>query len=78
MANSKTYREILQKTYDIYKEKWCDARGYNLSECDEEVGFQGECYACIREFEAYEFSDEECMRHILDDNDYKEWEALDK
>lgn len=44
------------KMYESYKRSWCKARGYDLEAMDEEVGINGECYACFDEWYANEFA----------------------
>lgn len=43
------------KLYQQYKSDWCEARGYNLCDIDEEVGINGECYACFEEWYQNEY-----------------------
>lgn len=43
--------------YEIYKRDWCDARGYRLEDMDEEVGINGECYACFDEWYNNEYAE---------------------
>lgn len=43
--------------YEIYKRDWCDARGYKLEDMDEEVGINGECYACFDEWYNDEYAE---------------------
>ena len=40
----------LRELYEQYKRDWCDARGYKLEDMDEEIGINGECYACFDEW----------------------------
>lgn len=44
------------KMYESYKRSWCKARGYDIENMDEEVGIDGECYACFDEWYANEFA----------------------
>ena len=44
------------KLYEQYKLEWCKARGYKLEDMDEEVGINGECYACFDEWYHNEFA----------------------
>ena len=41
---------ILRPTYELYKRNWCDTRGYILEDMNEDVGINGECYACFDEW----------------------------
>lgn len=43
-------KEALNELYEEYKSYWCEVRGYNLEDLDEEVGINGECYACFDEW----------------------------
>ncbi len=52
------YEKLLQTAYSKYRKEWCDERGYHLSEYDPEIGFNGECFVCLAEFEDNEFQDE--------------------
>lgn len=40
----------VHQAYEQYKQQWCEERGYNLSDIDEEIGIHGECYVCFDEF----------------------------
>lgn len=45
-----------EEMYDLYKRAWCESRGYDLETIDEEVGINGECYACFDEWYANEYA----------------------
>jgi hypothetical protein len=45
-----------EKMYEFYKRSWCKDRGYDLEAMDEEVGINGECYACFDEWYSNEFA----------------------
>ena len=63
---SDTQFDILAKqTYELYKKDWCDSRGYNLQDYDEELGFNGESFACFDEYRETEFQDSEYMKYLL-------------
>ena len=47
----------LREMYEQYKRDWCEARGYNLEDMDEEVGINGECYACFDEWYDNEYAE---------------------
>ena len=44
------------KMYESYKRSWCKSRGYDLEAMDEEIGINGECYACFDEWYANEYA----------------------
>ena len=67
------YLQLLKKSHSLYKKDWCDARGYQLSSVDEEVGINGECFACLDEFEQNEFQDKAYMKSILSHEDFILW-----
>lgn len=70
------YNAFVKECYEKYKADWCSERGYKLADIDEEVGIHGECYACLEEFEEFEFQDAEYMNALLSANDFAKWEAL--
>lgn len=41
---------IVKLMYETYKIRWCEDRGYNISDVNEEVGINGECYVCFDEW----------------------------
>jgi hypothetical protein len=43
--------------YQEYKHEWCAARGYKLEDMDEEIGINGECYACFDEWYDNEYAE---------------------
>lgn len=49
------YKMDLRELYEQYKRDWCSARGYTLEDMDEEVGINGECYACFDEWYVDEY-----------------------
>lgn len=42
--------ELNDYLYLLYQEDWCQQRGCNIEELDEEFGINGECYVCLEEF----------------------------
>jgi hypothetical protein len=61
----------LHELHEKYKQHWCISRGYDVADVDEEVGINGECYACLGEFEKNEFQDEKYMIWLLATTDFK-------
>ena len=61
----KTKEFVISVAYGWYVEDWCNARGYNPCDIDEEVGVNGECYVCLEEFEDNEFDDTEYMTYLF-------------
>lgn len=50
------YKMDLRDLYEKYKRDWCAARGYELIDTEiEEVGINGECYACFDEWYQNEY-----------------------
>lgn len=45
-----------QEMYELYKQAWCESRGYDPEAMDENVGTNGECYACFDEWYANEYA----------------------
>lgn len=52
-------KEALDELYEEYKRDWCEVRCYNLEDIDEEVGINGECYACFDEWYNNEYLEKE-------------------
>lgn len=52
----------LSELYEDYKREWCEVRGYDMEAMDEEVGMNGECYACFDEWYVSEYA-------MMEDND---------
>ena len=60
--------EIRKLLYEYYKKDWCLSRGYSLSEIDEEIGINGECYVCFEEFLDNEYQDDEYIETLAREN----------
>ena len=67
IINSTRFDILALLAYDLYKQDWCEIRGYNLKDYDEEHGFGGESFICYNEFKGAEFRDEEYMANLLGD-----------
>jgi len=61
--------------YLLYQLDWAKSRNYNIADYDVENGFNGESWVFFEEFMGAELHDEEYMRCLLDDNDFKLWSA---
>lgn len=72
----KAYLTLVEDSYEIYKNNWCEERGYDIAQIDEEYGINGECYVCLSEFETNEFQYEDYMSGILDEEDYVKWNKI--
>lgn len=72
-----SYDYLLKKSYGRYKWDWCKQRGCKPEDVDEEIGINGECFACIEEFENNEYQDREFMRNLLCDEEFGWWEIRD-
>jgi hypothetical protein len=59
---------LAKRAYDLYVNDWCESRGYDLKDYDEEHGFNGESFVCFGEFQDAEFKDEEYMKSLLGDD----------
>jgi len=59
------YTFLLLKTYELYKEDWCQERGYNLKDINDEFGINGEIFVCLNEFEECEFQDKKYINYLL-------------
>lgn len=77
LSQDKLYDEFLEKAYELYKQDWCSQRGYILGE-ENENGFNGELYVCKDEFADCEFNDENCMKSLLDSDDFVIWKSLNR
>ena len=73
-----SYDYLLKKSYGRYKWDWCKQRGCKPEDVDEEIGINGECFACIEEFENNEYQDREFMRNLLCGEEFGWWEIRDK
>ena len=69
------FEEILKNAYQKYVKDWCETRGYAPLDVDSEIGINGECYACINEFEQNEFQDRSLMRRLLTDEEFMSWDC---
>ena len=69
------FKEILKNAYEKYVNDWCETRGYALETVDPEIGVNGECYACINEFEQNEFQDRSLMRRLLTEKEFMSWDC---
>jgi hypothetical protein len=67
---------ILARAYEIYKQRWCESRGYNPEDADEENGFDGELYVCMDEFECCEFQEDECMSEWLNELEFAAYKRI--
>ena len=45
-----------QEMYELYKQAWCEDRGYDPEAMDEENGINGEYYACFDEWYTNEYA----------------------
>ena len=58
---------LAARVYEMYKKDWCDSRGHDIKDYDDENGFNGESFVCFGEFTNVEFRFEEYMRYLLND-----------
>ncbi len=72
------YIELINYCYNEYKESWGESRGYELSGCDPEDGFDGECFVTLTEFEQWEFQNEDCMKPLLSKEIFAVWQSRDE
>lgn len=70
--------ELEEFLFEKYKEDWCKERGYTLSDIDEELGINGECFACYEEFLNNEYKNEEYMLYLIKKNQNLESTPLDQ
>lgn len=70
------YNVLSDKAYELYKIDWCSQRNYKINDVDEESGFAGELYVCLDEFKDVEFKDEEYIKYLLNDEDFRLWKTL--
>ncbi len=64
-VNAVDYHQMLKTAYTHYKHEWCEDRGFDYNavaraDANNEE-YQGQMYACLGEFEDFEFSDDDYM-----------------
>ena len=52
-----TKDRLVKLLYESYKISWCNDRGYDIRDVDEETGINGECYASFDEWYDNEFQE---------------------
>ena len=75
-AETTLFDTLLIKSFEKYKQDWCNARGYDITRIDEEIGINGECYVCLDEFEINEFQDKDYICTLLDADEYEHYKIL--
>lgn len=69
---------FLFQCYLKYVSDWCRTRGYDMADLHDENGINGECCACLDEFETNEYQDEAYMTTILTKRELKVWKRFRK
>lgn len=59
------HRRFARKVYSLYQKDWIKNH--------RQIAKDGCIYACFNEFTDCEFADEECMRELLDEENFKLW-----
>ena len=67
-----TEDELIDISYALYTEKWCEDHGYDMdyNPPDED---SDDCYACQEEFLDQEYQDEDIMEELLPKSLFKKW-----
>lgn len=74
-----SYVQLQQFAYELYQKDWCQARNFDYNEVleawQQDREYKGSMFVCMDEFVNSEFMDEEYMKSLLSDTQFKCWKS---